>query len=139
MRLATLIWLTGAVCCMPVLAADPQHKEQSAAEKAPQPRSRNVSLQCIAPAPGLPVPMDLTQADGIRLNALDVTVSLKQHQAFLIYTCALDIPRVRARPSPCVPFQYEPPDEQANAARQEPIRSLLLRKRCRTSSHPWMI
>ena len=32
MRLATLIWLTGAVCCMPVLAADPQHKEQSAAE-----------------------------------------------------------------------------------------------------------
>ena len=67
MRLATLIWLTGAVCCMPVLAADPQHKERSAAEKAPQPRSRNVSLQCIAPAPGLPVPMDLTQADEIRL------------------------------------------------------------------------
>ena len=37
--------------------------------------------------------MDLAQADGIRLNALDVTVALKQHQAFLVYTCALDIPR----------------------------------------------
>ena len=126
MRLATLIWLTGAVCCMPVLAADPQHKEQSAAEKAPQPRSRNVSLQCIAPAPGLPVPMDLTQADGIRLNALDVTVSLKQHQAFLIYTCALDIPKgVKCKTiSVGVPFQYDPPDEQANAAKPEPIRNL---------------
>lgn len=126
MRLATLIWLTGAVCCMPVLAADPQHKEQSAAEKAPQPRSRNVSLQCIAPAPGLPVPMDLTQADGIRLNALDVTVSLKQHQAFLIYTCALDIPKgVKGKTiSVGVPFQYDPPDEQANAAKPEPIRNL---------------
>ena len=51
---------------------------------------------------------------------------LKQHQAFLIYTCALDIPRgIRGKTiSVGVPFQYEPPDEQANAARQEPIRSL---------------
>lgn len=85
--------------------------------------------------------MDLTQADGIRLNALDVTVSLKQHQAFLIYTCALDIPRgIRGKTiSVGVPFQYEPPDEQANAARRNPYAASLLRKQVRTSSHPWMI
>ena len=126
MRLATLIWLAGIACCVPGMAAEPQQKEQTAAEKADRPRQQEISFQCIAPVPGLPVPMDLTQADGIRLNALDVTVSLKQHQAFLIYTCALDIPRgIRGKTiSVGVPFQYEPPDEQANAARQEPIRSL---------------
>ena len=126
MRLATLIWLAGIACCVPGMAAEPQQKEQTAAEKADRPRQQEISFQSIAPVPGLPVPMDLTQADGIRLNALDVTVSLKQHQAFLIYTCALDIPRgIRGKTiSVGVPFQYEPPDEQANAARQEPIRSL---------------
>ncbi len=126
MRLATLIWLAGIACCVPGMAAEPQQKEQTAAEKADRPRQQEISFQCIAPVPGLPVPMDLTQADGIRLNALDVTVSLKQHQAFLIYTCALDIPRgIRGKTiSVGVPFQYEPPDEQANAASQEPIRSI---------------
>ena len=126
MRLATLIWMAGIACCVPGMAAEPQQKEQTAAEKADRPRQQEISFQSIAPVPGLPVPMDLTQADGIRLNALDVTVSLKQHQAFLIYTCALDIPRgIRGKTiSVGVPFQYEPPDEQANAARQEPIRSL---------------
>lgn len=82
MRLATLIWLAGIACCVPGMAAEPQQKEQTAAEKADRPRQQEISFQCIAPVPGLPVPMDLTQADGIRLNALDVTVSLKQHQAF---------------------------------------------------------
>lgn len=126
MRLATLIWLTGAVCCMPGMAVDPGNNKQTTAEKAQQTQPRDVSLQCIAPVPGLPVPMDLTQADGIRLDALDVTVSLKQHQAFLIYTCALDIPKgVKGKTiSVGVPFQYDPPDEQANAARTEPIRNL---------------
>lgn len=126
MRLATLIWLTGAVCCMPGMAVDPGNNKQTTAEKAQQTQPRDVSLECIAPVPGLPVPMDLTQADGIRLDALDVTVSLKQHQAFLIYTCALDIPKgVKGKTiSVGVPFQYDPPDEQANAARTEPIRNL---------------
>ncbi len=101
MRLATLIWLAGIACCVPGMAAEPQQKEQTAAEKADRPRQQEISFQSIAPVPGLPVPMDLTQADGIRLNALDVTVSLKQHQAFLIYTCALDIPRgIRGKPFP---------------------------------------
>ena len=72
MRLATLIWLAGIACCVPGMAAEPQQKEQTAAEKADRPRQQEISFQSIAPVPGLPVPMDLTQADGIRLNALDV-------------------------------------------------------------------
>lgn len=126
MKLATLICLTGAACCVPCMAAASQDNERPAAEKTASSRPGNISVQCIAPVPGLPVPMDLTQADGIRLNAVDVTVALKQHQALLIYTCALDIPRdVKGRTiSVGVPFQYEPPDEQANAAKPEPIRNL---------------
>ena len=34
MRLATLIWLAGIACCVPGMAAEPQQKEQTAAEKA---------------------------------------------------------------------------------------------------------
>lgn len=126
MRLATLIWLASAACCMPGMAAEPEQHEQPAAGKALQRQSRNLSIQSVAPVPGLPVPMDLAQADGIRLNALDVTVALKQHQAFLVYTCALDIPRgVKGKTiSVGVPFQYAPPDEQANAATPEPLRIL---------------
>lgn len=33
MRLATLIWLAGIACCVPGMAAEPQQKEQTAAEK----------------------------------------------------------------------------------------------------------
>ena len=32
MRLATLIWLAGIACCVPGMAAEPQQKEQTAAE-----------------------------------------------------------------------------------------------------------
>lgn len=126
MRLASLICLAGAVSCVPCMAAAPQLHEQPSSEKVRQAPLRDVSVQCIAPVPGLPVPMDLAQADGIRLNALDVTVALKQHQAFLIYTCVLDIPRgVKGKTvSVGVPFRYTPPDEQANAAGREPIRNL---------------
>ena len=63
MRLATLIWLAGIACCVPGMAAEPQQKEQTAAEKADRPRQQEISFQCIAPVPGLPVPMDLTQAE----------------------------------------------------------------------------
>ena len=38
MRLATLIWLAGIACCVPGMAAEPQKKEQTAAEKADRPR-----------------------------------------------------------------------------------------------------
>ena len=84
MRLASLICLAGAVGCAPCMAAAPPPQEQPAAEKTRQDAPRHVAVQSIAPVPGLPVPMDLTQADGIRLDALDLTVALKQHQAFLI-------------------------------------------------------
>ena len=40
MRLATLIWLAGIACCVPGMAAEPQQKEQTAAEKADRPASR---------------------------------------------------------------------------------------------------
>lgn len=133
MRLASLICLAGAVSCVPCMAAAPQPHEQPSAEKVRQASPRDVSVQCIAPVPGLPVPMDLTKADGIRLNALDITVSLKQHQAFLIYTCALDIPKgIKGKTvSVGVPFQYNPPDEQANAASREPVRNLPFTKAVR--------
>lgn len=126
MRLFSFICLYGAIACVPCMAAASQNTGQSVAEEAPQSRKGDISVQGIAPVPGLPVPMDLTQADGIRLNALDVTVSLKQHQAFLMYTCAFDIPEgIKGKTiSVGVPFQYNPPDEQANAAAPEPIRNL---------------
>lgn len=126
MRLASLICLAGAVGCAPCMASAPPPQEQPAAEKTRQDAPRHVAVQSIAPVPGLPVPMDLTQADGIRLDALDLTVALKQHQAFLIYTCALDIPKgIKGKTIPVgVPFRYSPPDERANAASPEPIRNL---------------
>ena len=126
MRLASLICLAGAVGCAPCMAAAPPPQEQPAGEKTRQDAPRHVAVQSIAPVPGLPVPMDLTQADGIRLEALDLTVALKQHQAFLIYTCALDIPKgIKGKTIPVgVPFRYNPPDERANAASPEPIRNL---------------
>ena len=40
MRLATLIWLAGIACCVPGMAAEPQQKEQTAAEKADRPAER---------------------------------------------------------------------------------------------------
>ena len=41
MRLATLIWLAGIACCVPGMAAEPQQKEQTAAEKADRPRQQD--------------------------------------------------------------------------------------------------
>ena len=72
MRLASLICLAGAVGCAPCMAAAPPPQEQPAGEKTRQDAPRHVAVQSIAPVPGLPVPMDLTQADGIRLEALDL-------------------------------------------------------------------
>ena len=57
MRLATLIWLAGIACCVPGMAAEPQQKEQTAAEKADRPRQQEISFQSIAPVPGLPSDM----------------------------------------------------------------------------------
>lgn len=127
MRLASLLLVSGVTACAPLMAAAQAAPEQQTPAAAPGPQqARDISLQSIAPVPGLPVPMDLTLADGIRLNAVDVTAALKQHEALLIYTCALDIPKgIKGKTIPVgVPFQYEPPSETENAAAAEPVRNI---------------
>lgn len=42
MRLATLIWLAGIACCVPGMAAEPQQKEQTAAEKRTAPPAGDI-------------------------------------------------------------------------------------------------
>lgn len=124
MRLVSLICCAGLAVCTPGVNAAQESVQAEQGARSSQ--TSKLSLHCIAPEPGLPVPMDLTQADGIRLTAIDVSVSLKQHEAFLIYTCALDIPGgIKGKTIPVgVPFLYNPPDEAANAVSPEPVRNL---------------
>lgn len=56
MRLATLIWLAGIACCVPGMAAEPQQKEQTAAEKADRPASRRYPFNASLRFPACPFP-----------------------------------------------------------------------------------
>lgn len=129
MRLVALVYVAcSCVYAQSIDAEQSNQKEQNTVKNAVASthQDRKLTIKSIAPIPSLPVPMDLTQADNIRLDALDVTVSLKQHQAMLMYTCALNIPKgIKGKTiSIGVPFRYVTPDEQANAAAQEPVRNI---------------
>ncbi len=87
-------------------------------------------MRSIAPVPGLPVPMDLGQAEAVKLSSIDVTVALKQQVAMVSYLCVLEVPDgVRGKHIAVgVPFKYFTPNESANAAATEPLRYLPFNK-----------
>ncbi len=132
MKSATAICLFGIVSCLSCPAQAPL--EQGQAAPAPRPPadkpSETVQMRSIAPVPGLPVPMDLGQADAVRLSALNVTVALKHQVAMVSYICALEVPEgvPGKHIAVGVPFKYSTPDERANAALAEPLRHLPFNK-----------
>ncbi len=128
MKLAYALCLSGLVNCLPCLAQQPaeQGMEPSPQQYSPGRQSKALNMRSIAPVAGLPVPMDLGQANSITLAALDVSVSLRQHQALITYTCALDIPSDIEGDTIAigVPFKYATLDERVNAASPEPLRNM---------------
>ncbi len=128
MKLAYALCLSGLVNCLHCMAQQPaeQGGNPPPQQHSPSRQAKALNMRSIAPVPGLPVPMDLGQANSITLAALDVSVSLRQHQAFITYTCALDIPPgIKGdKIAIGVPFKYAALDERVNAASAEPLRNL---------------
>lgn len=64
---------------------------QSAGELQPPARTAGVlpAPECTAPVPGIPIPMDLSRAETLRLTGIRITSSVGQHEARYTVYCTL--------------------------------------------------